>query len=593
MAPWQPPESLTSLCPEACRTLKTERCQSNTCDQAVDGYCDDGGPGAEYGVCTLGSDCRDCGGLLAVDSECEHRCIYGPPVWEDIAWALYEQWYDPLLAAGLAVTAWTMTILQTRRLWKAFASNAVGLVALAVLVALWWIWDKHKIAQYDYSSDVYDLRPEERAHVTSDEAKGRARNFAVLAALQFALILWACYTKFKGVSTLNRRLKELHTRGGTYLPDLLQDGTIRLVDLEWLQTAVGFKRRQGLPEEAFVPLGSAVQIFHDSKVAVLSYRWLPGGGSDNQDGFHLRALQVFCSGKYGRQYKAVFIDYLCLFQGDDRSLEEKTKFDLALTVMMCLYASPLTVILQHKELPSSPSPGWDSSPYEKSGWCNMEQASATLATEAGSKLIRIRSDGASRVRLDPLQPRPTAAKMAEFFQDDSKCNFFNPKDRIDCAKMYSDFYLKMVEFDSDYKPWIAYIGDRFMESIYTRTLRVVGNAPRVATHASNVIVIVACWLPGLFLADLLQVRLRTNTDRVYIGIFGVLFFICLFFPFASRQWRRWMNYYLENLACCHTSWESFPSPLGDNLPMLSYAQDRPDPKVRGAEQEQVGALQHV
>ena len=34
---------------------------TNTCSSANDGECDDGGPGAEYAVCALGTDCADCG----------------------------------------------------------------------------------------------------------------------------------------------------------------------------------------------------------------------------------------------------------------------------------------------------------------------------------------------------------------------------------------------------------------------------------------------------------------------------------------------------------------------------------------------------
>jgi hypothetical protein len=34
---------------------------SNTCAYAHDGECDDGGTGAVYNVCSLGSDCADCG----------------------------------------------------------------------------------------------------------------------------------------------------------------------------------------------------------------------------------------------------------------------------------------------------------------------------------------------------------------------------------------------------------------------------------------------------------------------------------------------------------------------------------------------------
>ena len=34
---------------------------SNTCDYANDGECDDGGNGSEYDLCSLGTDCDDCG----------------------------------------------------------------------------------------------------------------------------------------------------------------------------------------------------------------------------------------------------------------------------------------------------------------------------------------------------------------------------------------------------------------------------------------------------------------------------------------------------------------------------------------------------
>ena len=479
-----------------------------------------------------------------------------------------------------------MAILQTRRIFVGIAPSVVGCVTLAVLFWLWSLWNRHQLAQYDYNSVVYDLRPDERAYVTREEARTRANNFFALALFQCVLILLACTVKCRHVQTLNMRLKELHTRDATYLPALLQDGTIRLVDILWLQSAEGFKRRQDLPAEAFVSPESAARFFDAGQVAVLSYRWLPGNGSDTPDGFHLRALQGFCSSRYGRRYKAIFIDYLCLFQAlgeynDDRSEEELQKFKLALTVMMCLYASPLTVIIQHKDLPTSPNQGYDKPPYEKSGWCNMEQASATLATEVGSKIIRIGSQGVSRVCLDPLQPRPTPEKMTQFFQDHAQCNFFNPADRTDVARMYEDFYVKMIKFDTKYKPWIAYVGDWVMERIYTYTLHVFGNAPRAATHATNAIAVILFWVPAVCFADLLQVHLRINADWIESGIFGVVFFIFFFFPFSSRQWRRWMNYYLENLVGCHYKWESLPSPLGGDARInLSYAQER-DVKAPG------------
>ena len=34
---------------------------TNTCIDAYDGWCDDGGPGSDWSICELGTDCADCG----------------------------------------------------------------------------------------------------------------------------------------------------------------------------------------------------------------------------------------------------------------------------------------------------------------------------------------------------------------------------------------------------------------------------------------------------------------------------------------------------------------------------------------------------
>lgn len=39
----------------------TEEICENTCSYAFDGDCDDGGPGSDFNLCPLGSDCNDCG----------------------------------------------------------------------------------------------------------------------------------------------------------------------------------------------------------------------------------------------------------------------------------------------------------------------------------------------------------------------------------------------------------------------------------------------------------------------------------------------------------------------------------------------------
>ena len=42
-------------------------CCSNSCEYANDRTCDDGGPGSDFGVCDLGTDCADCGPRPAED----------------------------------------------------------------------------------------------------------------------------------------------------------------------------------------------------------------------------------------------------------------------------------------------------------------------------------------------------------------------------------------------------------------------------------------------------------------------------------------------------------------------------------------------
>ena len=52
-----PPPALSTYA--NCTCLET--CEVNGYSAASDGFCDDGGPGSEYSMCRLGSDCHDCG----------------------------------------------------------------------------------------------------------------------------------------------------------------------------------------------------------------------------------------------------------------------------------------------------------------------------------------------------------------------------------------------------------------------------------------------------------------------------------------------------------------------------------------------------
>ena len=63
--------------------VSQEEC-TNTCEYAYDGECDDGGDGADYDVCPLGTDCADCGSRGSdpdeesetSDSLCSNSCRY-------------------------------------------------------------------------------------------------------------------------------------------------------------------------------------------------------------------------------------------------------------------------------------------------------------------------------------------------------------------------------------------------------------------------------------------------------------------------------------------------------------------------------------
>ena len=52
-----------------CDGVEQEGLCDDTCFDAGDGYCDDGGPNAEYNICGFGTDCSDCGARLDNDGD--------------------------------------------------------------------------------------------------------------------------------------------------------------------------------------------------------------------------------------------------------------------------------------------------------------------------------------------------------------------------------------------------------------------------------------------------------------------------------------------------------------------------------------------
>ena len=135
----------------------------------------------------------------------------------------------------------------------------------------------------------------------------------------------------------------------------------------------------------------AVRAIKDRATAVLSYRWLSDLHPD-PNGFHMVAVRkALTSLVRTRAIRALFMDFLSCPQKDgqgQRTATEAAVFDLAKETMSHLYASPRTLVLQHKRLP----PGFTGYSYDQSGWCNFEQAVARLGQARDST-----PSGASRL----------------------------------------------------------------------------------------------------------------------------------------------------------------------------------------------------
>ena len=262
--------------------------------------------------------------------------------------------------------------------------------------------------------------------------------------------------------TVNKRIAAIEGQ----LPELLADGTIRLLRVAWLLAQPEdyiLQRRQDLPEEAFVPTGQAKKLLRARKVAVLSYRWLTAAHPD-PEGFHMDAIRTFFRSHKTRT--ALFWDFASCFQ-KERTAQEDALFKIALSAMTCLYASPHSLVIQHKRLPAAGGkytpivPTFPHEPagiadYEHSGWCTMEQAASSLATVGGGSLFTL---GVGKVRLH-TEERRTPSEMAAIFADERRTRFLGKADREFVGQMYAEFHAKMEAFDMTSVPWINTCNDR-------------------------------------------------------------------------------------------------------------------------------------
>ena len=146
--------------------------------------------------------------------------------------------------------------------------------------------------------------------------------------------------------------------------DLLRDGTIRLLSCRWLledaeaalprSSASGLpvlRRKQEMPEEAFVPPEEAARVFDNGKrqVLVLSYGWLLATEPDPR-GERLALIRRFLATLPDAAECGFFMDQVCLPQ-PPRTKEEDKVFFKGLGSMGKLYASVTgTTVVQIKSV---------------------------------------------------------------------------------------------------------------------------------------------------------------------------------------------------------------------------------------------------
>ena len=230
----------------------------------------------------------------------------------------------------------------------------------------------------------------------------------------------------------------------------LRDGSIRLLSVEWLLVQeAGFvlPRRQELEkvEGALFEPEEAVRLLLGGRVAALSYRWLSRDHPD-PNGFHtamvVAYLRTHCEDRDRRL--AIFWDYGSVHQKDEfgvRTPAEDAAFRSALSVMSDVYATPSTLVLQQKELPD----GFPAHlpPYDRSGWCNMEQAAASIGVDGGGHLYKL---GHGPVKVS-ARARRTPEQMAEIFADEERIVFIGKADRDLVAHIYEDLYNRIVKYE--------------------------------------------------------------------------------------------------------------------------------------------------
>ena len=291
-----------------------------------------------------------------------------------------------------------------------------------------WRWVLACLAMVVFSGLICFLLLSMLFGTSDDPAYGGGGGLFALALLccvgPASLISYRLGTQ--SVAFLSARMGEIESD----MPALLADGTIRLIRVSWLLAqSPGWviMRRQDLPEAAFVPIQEAVKMLRERRVGVLSYRWLSAAHPD-PEGLHLSAMRTFLNqprdGSAAR-VAALFWDFMSCHQ-KERTEEEAQSFRRALKVMTCLYASPNTLVLQHKRLPGPadtsytplavtfPEDPQGIADYDHSGWCRRtatdEPGTLILTLTARHRRVRplglVQHEAGCRVA-STLTPTPT------------------------------------------------------------------------------------------------------------------------------------------------------------------------------------------
>ena len=275
-------------------------CFDNGCNYANDGMCDDGGPGAEYDEC-LGNDCADCNPAgcgsfppappptpaRPLPEHCE-RCLTVFADSDDTDSLIYE-WARDCGCVDIFITGETKIInLMMLMLFLLIFCSALSasvqpmylIQASAVIVACTGLYvlvlfptvEAVGIPNSEFFLDNYVCELPSQSLFRHVDGTSLASNFLLWFARLSPLIPAVVGTVSLVVKRrgLARRIKDMDGAA----PELLKNGTIRLLKISWLLEQAGdaflLRRRQDLDAAAFVPHDEAVEMLRANQIAALS-----------------------------------------------------------------------------------------------------------------------------------------------------------------------------------------------------------------------------------------------------------------------------------------------------------------------------------